>query len=254
MKIEFVLRDKPSLNDPIIICGFPGAAFVGKFVLDHLISELSAKPLAEICSDGFPPQVMIKENGSASLMGCVLNYWKNAEGRDLILFAADAQPSTTELEYKLSESVIDFAIGEYKARELVTLGAYVTGGYSEDPQVYAAATDLTYLSRIEQIGCTVMSDSEISGMNGLILGIAKLNGISGCVLLGETAGHTFDGKASEVVLKCLGKLTGMKVDLDKLKRRVGEAQEVLDAISNAESQQGSQRTPGSERRKPNYIS
>ncbi len=205
MKIEFVLRDRPSLNEPIIVCGFPGAAFVGKFALDHLISELPAKPLAEIYSDGFPPQVMVKEDGSASLMGCALNYWKNAEGRDLILFTADAQPSTTEWEYKLSESVIDFATGECKARELVTLGAYVTGTYSENPKVYAAATDLTYVRRIEQIGCTLMSDGGVSGMNGLMLGIAKLKGISGCVLLGETAGYTFDGKASEAVLRCLTK-------------------------------------------------
>jgi uncharacterized protein (TIGR00162 family) len=254
MKIEFVLQDKPSLNDPIIVCGFPGAAFVGKFALDHLISELPAKPLAEIYSDGFPPRVMLKEDGSASLVGCALNYWKTAEGRDLILFTADAQPSTSELEYKLSESVIEFAIREYKARELVTLGAYVTGAYSKDPQVYAAATDLAYVSRIEQIGCTVMSDGEISGMNGLILGIAKINGISGCVLLGETASHTFDGNASEAVLKCLGMLTGVKVDLDKLRVRAREAQEVLDVISSAEGQQNPRATSATERRKPNYIS
>ena len=141
MKIEFVLRDKPSLNDPVIVCGFPGAAFVGKFALDHLISELPARPLADIFCDGFPPQIMVKEEGVASLMGSGLHYWKNTGGRDLILFTADAQPSTTEWEYLLSERVIDFAIAEHKARELITIGAYVTGVYSENPKVYAAGTD-----------------------------------------------------------------------------------------------------------------
>ena len=91
-------------------------------------------------------------------------------------------------------------------------------------------------------------------MNGLILGIAKLKGISGCALLGETAGYTFDGKASKIVLDYVGKLTGLKFDLQKLERRAKEAQEVLDAIGGSEGQQNPQGAPETERRKPNYIS
>jgi uncharacterized protein len=254
MNVQIVSRDNPFLKEPLVICGLPGAAFVGKFAVDHLVGELPAKPLAEIYSNGLPAQVVVKEDGSASLMRNDLYYWNNPNGTDLILLTADAQPSTGELEYILSERVIDYCITQYNAKELITLGAFVTGTYSDSPRVYAAGTDLAYSKKIEKLGCTLMREGGITGMNGLLLGMAKLKGIPGYALLGETAGYGFDGKASGVVLECLGNLTGVRVDPEKLKQRAKDAQEVLEAINRESGQENPRGPRDRERKKPNYIS
>jgi proteasome assembly chaperone (PAC2) family protein len=47
----------------------------------------------------------------------------------------------------------------------------------------------------EQNILTIYSGS-ITGMNGLIIGIAKLRGIKSTCLLGETSGYVIDAKAS----------------------------------------------------------
>lgn len=252
MKLELVQRDNPSLNDPITVCGLPGAALVGKFAVDHLVSELPAKPLAEIYSNEFPAQIIIRDNGVSTSMHNEIFYWKNDHGSDMILFTSDAQPTTSEMGYSLSERVLDFLESKYKIRELVTLGAYVTGTHSDNPRVFATATDLAHAKIIEELGCTLMRYGEIKGMNGLLLGMAKIKGIPGYSLLGETEGYSFDGRASSIVLDCLGRMVGVKFDLEKLDQRAREAQKLLNAVIAAESQrnQGPREDQGS---KPNYI-
>lgn len=58
----------PQLQAPYLICGFPGSGYVGKMAVDHLIQELDAKHLADIYSTSFPPQVMIRTDGTTDLM------------------------------------------------------------------------------------------------------------------------------------------------------------------------------------------
>ena len=66
------------------------------------------------------------------------------DARDAIFFTGDAQPSSSESEYSLSEYLIEFVKRKYQVRLLITLGAYVTGTFSQDPKVYAAGTQIRY--------------------------------------------------------------------------------------------------------------
>ena len=43
----------------------------------------------------------------------------------------------------------------------------------------------------------------VAGMNGLIVGVAKLLAIEGTCLLVETSGYVVDAKASKSILECL---------------------------------------------------
>lgn len=231
MKIQLVEIDQPELRRPIMISGLPGSAFVGKFAIDHVVADLSAKPLAELYTDAFPPQILIKEDGSASLLRNDLYYSKSSDGEhDAIFFTGDAQPSSSESEYSLSEYLIEFARRKYKVRLLVTLGAYVTGTFSRDPKVYATGTRLELTKRLEAAGCVIMREGAITGMNGLLLGMARLKGLEGYSLLGETTDYSFDPRASEIVLEALSKITGIKVDLKTLRQKGKDALETLRKI------------------------
>ena len=43
MKIQLVEIDQPDLKTPIMISGLPGSAFVGKFAIDHLVTDLASE-------------------------------------------------------------------------------------------------------------------------------------------------------------------------------------------------------------------
>ena len=226
MKIQLLERSRPDLSNTSIVCGLPGSGYVGKFAVDHLIEELKALPLAEIYSDSFPAQVLVKKDGAISLARSDLSYWKDPNSQnDVIFFTGDAQPSTPESEFALSEYVIDYVSREFHASRLITLGAYATGVSNGGEKVYAAATDLELAKYLKELGCTLMSEGGITGMNGLLLGVAKLNGISGFALLGETSGYSIDPKAAENVILKLGKILGVQVDLEKLEQRSGAQRE-----------------------------
>jgi proteasome assembly chaperone (PAC2) family protein len=53
-------------------------------------------------------------------------------------------------------------------------------------------------------------------MNGLIIGIAKLHGMQGTCLLGETSDYVVDAKASKSILESL--LSVVEITLRKSKR------------------------------------
>jgi uncharacterized protein (TIGR00162 family) len=255
LKVEVVVKDKPRLSSPMVVCGLPGSAFVGKLAVDHLISELSAKPLAEFYCDGFAPQIVIGDDGVAALMKNEMFYWKGT--RDLILYTGDSQPATSEAEYTLSEAIIDYLVGEHNARNLVTLGAFVTGSFATKPKVYAASTDESLIKTVEEVGCVKMTDGAITGMNGLLLGMAKLKGMTGFTLLGETSGYVLDPKAAEAVLLALAKITTVNVSMKKMQERAKEAEAVMQTVERMRGRQAraeSESSDTAEKKRPEYIS
>jgi uncharacterized protein len=256
LNIKLVELDQPELKHPVLVCGLPGSAFVGKFALDHLVSDLPGKPLAEIYSNGFPPQIMIKEEGTATLLRTELYFWKSADrNHDAIFLTGDAQPSQSESEHILSEYLLDFVQQKFQISRVVTLGAYVTGTSSNEPRVYATGTHREIVQQLENAGCILMREGGITGMNGLLLGMAKVKGVEGYSLLGETAGYQFDPRASEIVLESLSRLTGITSDLKKLRQKGNDALETLKKIEQLSGEQ----TPEAEaqaslRKRLDYIS
>jgi proteasome assembly chaperone (PAC2) family protein len=67
-------------------------------------------------------------------------------------------------------------------------------------------------------------------MNGLIIGIAKMRGMKGTCLLGETSGYVVDAKASKAVLEALLKMIDVKVDMGNLDKRAKDTEMLIQTI------------------------
>ena len=92
MKVVYHSSEVPELHSPYLICGFPGSGYVGKLAIDHLIQELNANHLADIYSNSFPPQIVIRSNGVAELMKNTIFYSKalSSGNNDLLLLTGDS--------------------------------------------------------------------------------------------------------------------------------------------------------------------
>jgi uncharacterized protein len=255
LKIQLIEREKVTgLREPIVISGLPGSGLVGKVAVDHIIQELSAKHFAEVYCDGMAAQIFIDHEGVAQLNRNDLFYWRNPEGkRDLIFYTGDSQPATGEAEYVLSSWMAEY-LGKLAGSELVTLGAYVTGNFAAEPKVYGSATDEEYVQRLTKIGVKIMGEGAITGMNGLLLGIAKLRGYRGCSLLGETSGYAVDPKASKSVVSALSKLIDVNMDLSALDVRAKEAKSLLRNSQAGEDQPDETEQSDEARKRLGYIS
>jgi len=242
----------PKAANPVLVCGLPGSGYVGKLAADHLVSTFKFKKVAEYASPTFPPQVSVKEDGTVDPPKGDLYYAAPKSGRGLFVFTADTQPTTAEGEYELSDAVVKFA-KKCGVKRVYTLAAYITGSFSKSPRVYGTATSKEMAGLLADNGVTLMKDGGISGMNGLLIGMAALRGMEGACLLGETSGYVVDAGASKAVLELLSKVLDITIDTSKLDEKAEETRKVISQLQ-AMADQARETTPQPSReQRPGYI-
>jgi uncharacterized protein len=235
IKTVFSSKKFPSLRSPILICGFPGSGYVGKLATDHLIKELGSIHLADIYSTSFPPQVIIKNTGTVELMKNILYYVKDrGQKHDFLFLTGDAQPVSSKVEYLLGEEIIKFA-KKFDVRQIITLGAYITGMFVETPRIFGVATDEDELKLLNSFNISKIDNGSISGMNGILLGIGKINNVKGISLLGETSGYVIDANASKYILKKLLEIIGLDISMEDMDKK---AKDTIMLIKNIEQRIG----------------
>jgi uncharacterized protein len=151
---------------------------------------------------------------------------------DLILLTGDSQPVVPGAEYLLSEQILDL-ITKFKISNIYSLASYVTGTFVHDPKIYGTATNPEMVKSFRSFNISTLDNGNITGMNGLILGLGKLRGIEGICLLGETSGYVIDAKASKNLLEILNNVLGIHINMDEMNKRSKDT-EIL--IKNLEQQ------------------
>jgi hypothetical protein len=226
-------KDIPELKWAYLICGFPGSGYVGKLAIDHLIQELKAEHIADIYSSALPPQVIIRSDGTLELMKNSLYYYNG--NKPLLLLTSDSQPIIPDAEYILADAIFD--ILKYKIDTVFTLAAYITGVFVNKPKVYATATDKHILEELRNKGLEIMDNGSVTGMNGVIIGLAKLRHIKGICLLGETSGYVIDASAASAVLKTLTSILDVVIDMQDLEKRIKDTEPLIKALEQQLQQQ-----------------
>jgi len=228
VNVIYSSNDLPDIDSPYLICGFPGSGYVGKIAVDHLIQELKAKHLADIYSTSFPPQVLIRTDGTADLMKNSIFYSKDSN-INILLLTGDSQPVNPDSEYVLAEEILDIA-AKFNTKHVFTLAAYITGVFVDKPRIFGTATDADIVKSFYEKNISTMDVGSITGMNGLIIGIAKLRGMRGTCLLGETSGYVVDAKASKSILEVLLSIVGIKIDMATLEKRAKDTEMLIKTI------------------------
>ena len=242
----------PKTTSPVLVCGLPGSGYVGKLAADHLVSAFKLRRVAEYMCESFPPVVNVKADGTAEQMKGELYYGQAAKGKGILVFTADAQPTTSDGEYELSDAVIKRA-KKCGVKKVYALAAYITGSFSATPKVYASATSKAMLDSISEMGATLMKDGGISGMNGLLIGMASLRGLEGACLLGETSGYVVDAGASKSVLEVLSKAVGFTIDTSKLQEKAEETQKIINQLQAMSEQSHETSLQPKREDRPGYI-
>ncbi len=239
---EVALRTlyEPKVKSPILVCGLPGSGYVGKLAVDQLIESFKGELFEEFYSGSFPPHANVDDQGVGRSIRGELYHCETGQRNDLLIFTADAQPTTSEGEYELSEVVLRAAMRR-GATAVFSLAAYITGAFTAEQRVFGAATSQELLSELTENGVRAMREGGISGMNGIIIATAGLLGLDGACLLGETSGYLVDPVASQVVLEALSRVLKLNIDLRALKDRAVEAKELMGQIQSMTEKGGDPR-------------
>lgn len=215
--------EKSQLNNPILIAAWPGMGHVAATACYYLIAKLEMEFHAEYAaSELFDVDHVAVEAGLIQPFRYPKNQlfvWRNPKGgSDLLVFIGEAQPPTGR--YDFCRKLIDFAQSE-RISKVLTFAAMATASELQDKsRVIGAAVDKDTMHQMLESDIALLRDGSISGMNGILLGVASERKIPGGCLLGEMPGMFINvpyPTASIAVLEAFSKLTGTEIDLSELK-------------------------------------
>jgi proteasome assembly chaperone (PAC2) family protein len=232
---------RPRLRKPYLIVAWPGMGEVAFKAASYLIEQLKAEEFASIQpEDFFYLTGSLVQNGLLSapeLPQSKFYFWKNKSGKnDLIIFLSNAQPDLARAE-SYSQRIITVA-KSFKVDTVISFASMPQAiDHTQDSGVWYTATSNELSNSLKKFNLNVLNEGQISGMNGLFLGIAKREGFKGFCLLGEISLYTIqidNPKASAAVLNVLGKILDIKVELAELLNQAqimeGEINKLLDYL------------------------
>ncbi len=217
---------KVSLKQPVFIACWPGMGEVAMRAGVFLKEALKMSLFARIENTGFfQPQGVVVSRGIVSIPlieeGAFYYYKPSGREKDIVLFIAEAQPPMDKV-FQMSKLIVNFAVS-LKVSRIFTFAAFPRAiEHTQDSGVWVSATDKQVLAEFSKYRVKVLSDGQISGLNGLILGTAKGQKIKGACLLGEIPLYTIqieNPKASLSLLKLLAHYLKIDINFKPLEER-----------------------------------
>ena len=249
------IYSKPRIKRPVLIAAWPGMGGVAFKTVSYLIEKLPVKEFAEIPSDEYYSPTAITAKKS------IIQYpyfpknkfyyysFKNSLN-DIILFLGEAQPSAQE-QYELAKEIVKIA-KKFNVKLIYTLAGMLIYEDKQDKlEVWGVATDSKLIDKLQGYGIKPMKEAYISGLNGLVLGVAKEAGIPGVCLLAELPLYAMQIEYTPSclpVLEVLTRMLNIKVDTKEIeassldcKRQI---QRIIDHIRESLIVDGSEEQQG----------
>lgn len=223
---NLIISKKIHPKKPYLIVAWPGMGEVAFKAANYLIDELKALEFASIAPEDF-----FYLTGSVVSSGILdipllpqgkFYYWKNKGGKhDLVIFLSNAQPDLSKAD-SYAQVIINLA----KSLNVEIVVSFASmpqaSDHTQDSRVWFSATDQKTKESLKKYKFNVLTEGQISGMNGLFLGMAKKAQLKGFCLLGDIPLYTIqieNPKASAAVLEALGKILEIEINVEPLKEQ-----------------------------------
>jgi len=227
----------PKLKNPIFIAAWPGMGEVAYRCALFLKEVLGFKMFAKLQAYRyFKPAAITVEKGIIDIpdipVGFFYYYKGGKNSQDIILFLGEAQPP---LEYAeaLSLAIVSF-VKKYKVGTMFTFAAKPEPIDHRAPSnVWVASTHGDLLKVFSKLGSKILTEGQVSGLNGIILGVAKRKGLKGVCLLGEIPFYTVqieNPKAVKSILDLISKGLKLNLDLASIEKRSKFIEDEIDKL------------------------
>jgi proteasome assembly chaperone (PAC2) family protein len=213
-----------AISKPIVIAAMQDMGNVGGIAIDFINRSMETR-LFRFIDVPFPNYV-VDQGGYIDFQRQRWEYRHGSDGSVIVFGGGVGQPQTNQELYDLCSDVIGVA-KKYSAQLIYTLGAFHTNrNYGKSPKALATATSQELAQHLQRLGFELTPGSSlITGFNGLILGLAKENGLQGIGLYAEINDPEVPQfRSAKSLLVALEKLTYQKFrgmeELDEMAGRV----------------------------------
>jgi hypothetical protein len=248
------LYKEPELKKPMMFVGWPGIGNIGIMAVDTLRSLLKAEEFGEIESwDFFYPRKVSIRDGLLEDLEFPSNkfYYRRLEEKDVIFFIGEEQTTegggmyaSGEEAYRMANLVLDVGI-KFGCQRVYTSGACVSLTHHQiKPRVCAVISSENLKEEVKKYPNTILmselggrgeGEGTITGLNGLLLALAKKRNLESICMMGEIPDWLSGAllpypKASKSVLEVFGEILGMRMDLSFLDKMEGQVEEIIESF------------------------
>jgi len=218
--LEVRLLKEERFENPQMVAGWPGMALLARMCVDYLILGLKAEPFAEICSRG--NSVVVKD-GLAEISSVRNTFYHHEQ---VIIFSGEEQPGLVDEVYRIADIVLEFA-KRHKVERLYTVAAF-PATFDSIPKVFGVANSAKLVDELQRLNIPVLSEGFVTGLNGVLVGVAKEKGIDAVCLLGQILRVNIpQPRTVKAVLDTLAKMIGIKLDTSGLEKEAEMMEESI---------------------------
>jgi len=233
----------PQLKNPNMIAALPDMGNVAGIGLDFLVKKLKTKLFAELYA--FWPPAVSYEGGLVKYNQSSYKF-HYSEKENLVIFSGEFNPSDPRRLYEICYEAVDMA-KKLKVGTLFSIGAALRQPSPTEPKIFGTTTSTKLLDLLKKQKITLLDGKgQITGFNGLILGIAKEKNIDSICILGEIDNpNVIQPKTAQMILSTLFellKITPLDMkDLEeeeKRKKFMEQQMNYMDSLMRRDKQPG----------------
>lgn len=207
------------VKEPVMLVAWPGMGNAALEAIDYLRKGMEAEPFGELDTRLFStPEAVVINKGLAHLPRQTKNLFYFTRNPDLIIFESKHQLSGRPA-LELMTRILDLA-QELKVRRIYTGAAFPSAMSYRDPsQVFGVVNNRGLRDFLAGFRVKMLEKGQISGLNGLLLGYAEERRLEAICLLATLPGYAINfpnPRASRAIVKVLGKILNVRVDMGKL--------------------------------------
>jgi proteasome assembly chaperone (PAC2) family protein len=208
-------------NIPYMIAALPDMGNVAGIGINFLIKNLEAKLFAEIYA--YWPPFINYTNGLIDYTQTSYKFYCTNSKSNIVIFTGDFNPADPIRLYQIGYEVIKMA-EKLGINTIYSMGAalhqHMTGTITNHHSIYAIANNQDILESTKQYDNLVPLEGEgqILGFNGLILGLARNQGINAICLLSKIDDpNIIQPKAAQLILSTLMQILKIRLyDMSEL--------------------------------------
>lgn len=222
-------RLKKKLKNGVLVVGLPGIGLIGQIAVKYMAKEMKAKPLAFLYSPYFPHQVFMTKKGTMRMIKNSF-YITKTKNADIVLLFGDIQAMSSKGQYETAGEILQYA-KKIGVKKIITIGGYSTNEIAEKRKIFGVVTKRERIKELAKFGIVFgEAKGSIVGAAGLLPALAKLYGIEGICLLGETHGNYVDTTAAKEIIQILSKYLSFGINLRRIEFRAKKTEKIIKEV------------------------
>lgn len=225
------LRTAPLPDAPVLIAGWPGMGRVGSAAASYLRRKLNGTLVARIdVTDYHLPDCIEVDEGLGRLPGPPDQFIYHVAEPSMYIFEGSGQLAG-HAGIRLASELIDFCLG-HGVRTAYTGAAWaVPQSFRQPVEVYGVATSEAFRVRFPLLGVQPLKEGRITGLNGLLLGVARQRSFPAACFLAtmpQYAVETPNPRAAKALVRVFQRLLNTAVEMTEIDQAIAETDKLLD--------------------------